>query len=326
MSQDISEHTFSVTSTPRLTLSNIRGSVEIQSGDDDVICVTAVKHLDSGDLERTQIEIAQAEDGSVSVETRYLESGRQIFRRQSPCKVDYSVRVPHACSMKVSGVSVTTSIHGSDGELEITTVSGSLTLNELSGRLMIKTVSGQVNGETLSGSLRVKTVSGDVRLSRSHFSYVDAKTVSGDITLQTSLNDGSYRFKSVSGIVRLIVPPETGCTVQSRSLSGHFKTPLPTTREQHRNRVRYSQVRNGGSTIQHNSISGDLHLLLSNDTAPMEVAVAHTLDDDTVTASAATNNASFLPSRPSHEIRMDVLERISRGELSVEEGLNALQN
>ncbi len=63
MSQDISEHTFSV-STPRLKLSNIRGSLKIQSGDDNVIRVTTVKHLDSGDPERTEIEIAPAEDGN----------------------------------------------------------------------------------------------------------------------------------------------------------------------------------------------------------------------------------------------------------------------
>ena len=107
MSQELIEKTFRVPAPARLSLSNIRGSIEIQPGDDDIVNVTAVKHLGTGNPDRTEIEIRQEEDGSVSVETRFPEAGFKLFGWRQPCKVDYTVRVPHACSVKRSGVSCT---------------------------------------------------------------------------------------------------------------------------------------------------------------------------------------------------------------------------
>ncbi|MBL6981300.1 MAG: hypothetical protein ISR58_08925, partial [Anaerolineales bacterium] len=55
MSEEIIERSFSVDSPARLKLSNIRGTVNISPGDEDAISVTAVKHLNSGNADRTEV-------------------------------------------------------------------------------------------------------------------------------------------------------------------------------------------------------------------------------------------------------------------------------
>ncbi len=91
MSVETIEKTFDCPDSPHLTLSNIRGSVKIQPGDNGAIAVTAAIHNDSGDQENTRIEISQADDGSVKIYTRYDHMGFRFNRKWYPCKVDYEV-------------------------------------------------------------------------------------------------------------------------------------------------------------------------------------------------------------------------------------------
>ncbi|MEW6093409.1 MAG: hypothetical protein AB1531_05520, partial [Chloroflexota bacterium] len=63
MSSEKIEQTFQISGAARLEVSNIRGSTEIRAGEDGVIHVEAVKHADSGDNERTEIQISQEPDG-----------------------------------------------------------------------------------------------------------------------------------------------------------------------------------------------------------------------------------------------------------------------
>jgi len=302
MSQETLEGSFEVAAPARLKLSNISGSVDIQPGDEGVILVTAVKHLDSGDPKRTEIRMEQAEDGSVSVET-YFNTGIWEFSRLSkPCKVDYVVRTPRGCSLRVSCVSSTTAIQGLEGDLKISSVSGSLSLSELSGDLKVNTVSGDVSGEMLSGPLRLETVSGDVHLNAANLPSVDGSTVSGDISIQTPLADGPYRFNSVSGDVQLVVPGDTRCTARLTSLSGNIRTSLPATR-QRRNGARVVEIQGGGAKIHLSSVSGDLRIRLPEGETLVETP----------------------PIEPASTPRSNILESLERGEITVEEALKALR-
>ena len=319
--EELIEKTFRVPAPARLSLSNIRGSIEIQPGDDDIVNVTAVKHLGTGNPDRTEIEIRQVEDGSVSVETRFPEAGFKLFGWRQPCKVDYIVRVPHACSVKMSGVSCTASIRGLQGVFDLGTVSGPLSMADLTGRLRASGVSGSISGVRLSGPIQLENVSGSAELMESQLSVVVGSTVSGRIVLETPLAEGPYRFKTVSGAVRLIVPPETGCIVEGSGVSGRLKTSLPTTHSRRSGGHWCVELHGGGPEIRFSSVSGDLWLVPPDGAAP----VASPLVGGTVAGSQDV--AGVTPSVPSTaEDRLHILDRISRGELSVEDGLAALDN
>lgn len=185
MSQETIEREFAVVAPATLALANIRGSVDVQPGDDGVVTVTAVKHLNTGDPDRTEVDIRQEENGSVIVETRFKDV--PLFSKQCrPCKVDYIVRVPRACDLKVRSVSSRASVQGLEGEFDIKTVSGQMSLSDLSGKVKATSVSGKIIGERLSGSVAFESVSGKVFLTESHMPTVTGSSVSGGPTWSAS--------------------------------------------------------------------------------------------------------------------------------------------
>lgn len=303
MTQETIEQTFEVPTPARLKLGNVRGSVVIQPGDEGLIEITAVKHLRTGDSEQTKIEIKQDDDGGVLVETRYREGGFFLLRRK-PCKVDYLIRVPADSDLDVSGVSNSASIEGVSGELFISTVSGSLELKAFNGSLNVTAVSGDLRGKSLNGSLNLETVSGDIILVDSNIKEMDVSTVSGDLSVQSNLGGGPYSFNSVSGDVQLILPADTMCTVKSKSISGDLKTNLPDKPSQHSKGQMTLTLGDGdGTQVLHNSISGDFLLVIGEDISEQPSETAAEKGD-----------------------HMKMLERIERGEISVEEGLRELQS
>jgi hypothetical protein len=305
MFQDNLDQIFNVTAPAGLVISNIRGSVEIKPGSEAEIHVSAVKYNDSGDASRTEILLSQAADGSVMVETRYHHSGIFLFGDR-PCKVDYVVTVPQRCSVDCSGVSSSSLVHGLQGKFHISTVSGSVQLQDLAGPVHLHTVSGQVLGQSVSGPLDYDTVSGNIRLVDSSLASVKGTSVSASVWLQTSLQSGPYKCDTVSGGLFLLVPPGSACTVESITVSGSLVTDLPVSQDTRRIGHRRTEIDGGGTLVQFNGVSGNISILAGESGQPL--------------SSASQPPAES--AKPDHSVDTNsILDKIERGELTVEEGL-----
>jgi len=302
MTPETLEETFQVTGPARLNLSNIRGSVDLRRGEDQHIHVTAVKQAHSGDVDGTEVEWSQAADGAVTIATHFRDAPWSWLLGSHPCCVDYVVKAPRTCSLKVKGVSSTISVEGFEGEFEFHSVSGEVSLHDLTGPVRIHTVSGAVSAEDLKGALHLETVSGDAELKSGNLPSVEASTVSGKVDLQTPLGQGSYRFRSVSGDVHLRVPPESRCSLELHTLSGEIRTDFPQRSAFRTHGSRVAEVRGGGVQISLNSISGDLRLDC----------------DGELLADVSARGT------PSAGERRAVLERVERGEITIEEALALL--
>jgi hypothetical protein len=299
MAQATLEQTFHVGDPARVTVKNVRGAIHVQAGEAGVVVVTATKHPDTGWAEHTQIEMTQAVDGGVTVETRFPGGFWQFLLLPQPCRVDYRLRVPRACAVTLEGVSSDLAVEGLEGEFRLRAVSGDMRLSGLSGALNLGSVSGDIAGERLRGPLRLSTVSGDVRLRESDFPAIQASTVSGGLALDTLLGAGPYRFKSVSGSVYLTLPAPTGCTVEWHSVSGDLRSRLRAVRRERR----VVDLHGGGTRLHFDSVSGDLRI---DAPRPPE--------------------AEAEPVTTSRPDRLAILDRIARSELSVEDGLAALNS
>jgi len=306
MSEETIQQTFTVPAgtLARLEVSNISGSIEVLPGEEGVIALTAVKHPHTGDLERTEVNISQAEDGSVKAEVKFRE-GWRILTFSKPCQVSFTVRMPPHCSAQASGVSCSVNVHDLEGDFEVSSVSGQVALNELSGPVKLNTVSGDVDGSYIHGNLQFHTVSGNVRLKESELPAVTGHTVSGDVALQTPLAEGPYTVNSVSGDVRLTVPVDTHCTAYVRAISGHAHTAFPQTAYRRSNGSHVAAVQGGGVPVNLHSVSGDLWIGPAEGEKPAPAPAA-------------------APAQPAGPDRKDVLDRIDRGEITVEEGLKLL--
>jgi hypothetical protein len=276
---EIMEKNFTVTSPARLELSNIRGSVEIHPGEDDLIHIQVTKDANSGDAKRTEIELSQAADGTVKAATHFPEGAWSWLFGSFPCRVDYVVQAPRKCSLKINGVSNAALAEGFEGEfsfhsvsgemtlrslsgpVKVNTVSGKVELAELTGELNLTTVSGKVSAKRVQGPLHLNTVSGQVVMDESSLSSVDATTVSGRMEYQTAFGAGPYRFNSVSGDVELSVPSETRCSAELHAVSGKLFTKLPATSIAKRNGNQTAEIQGGGVKVHLHSVSGNLSLV-----------------------------------------------------------------
>jgi DUF4097 and DUF4098 domain-containing protein YvlB len=131
---------------------------------------------------------------------------------------------------------------------------------------------------------------------------IKGKTVSGDMRISTPLADGPYDFKSVSGDVHLIMPPETRCSGELHSLSGNLASSFPSSGYSSNPGSKEVHIQGGGVKISLNSVSGDLSL---------------DCDGTPLTPDAAKPTSS--------EERKAVLESVERGEMTVEQALGKLQ-
>jgi len=321
MSQETIEQSFKVPATARLKLSNICGSVDIRPGEDGVIQVTVTKHTDTGDANRTEIELNQAADGTVIIETHFPDDFWMSLFGSRPCALDYVVKAPRACSMQVNGVSNAViaegfigefefasvsgemMLHSLTGSLKVNTVCGKMALGNLTGSFKVNTVSGDLSGERLSGCFDLNTVSGDVTLAESTLPSVAATTVSGNLRLHTALGEGPYQFNSVSGDLVLVLPGNTRCSATLHTVSGQISSSLPLSSHYRSHGSQVAQVQGGGVGVSIHSVSG--HLFLDN--------------GGTVESTLIPNPVSSLVNH------REILARIERGEMAVEEGLTQLQ-
>jgi len=297
MSHESIEHSFIVTSPAQLKLGNISGSVDIQVGEEGIIHVLAVKHPGSGDAERTTIEFLQAEDGSVSINTRFGENNWSWLWGAQVCDVEYIVKAPRLCSINVNSVSNSLSLSGFEGNFSFKSVSGDMALQNLKGSLNVETVSGDVTSQGLVSQSHLKSVSGDINLQNSSLPKVNVKMVSGDVILQTGLSEGPYKFHSVSGDVHLLVPAASQCDVELHSVSGDFTTNFPINQSSQSSGKQTARVGSGGAQVTLTSVSGDLQVECEGE----------------------------IPKVPEVN-KLEILSKLENGELSVEEALVKLNS
>lgn len=299
MSDELVEHKFKATKKTRLEISNIRGSIVINGTDDNEVCVTARKHNDSGDPEITQLDIRQ--DGDV-VYARVVHD-MPLTWPSKPCRVDFEVLAPKRSPVEVKSVSCAVDIADFTGEIRLKNVSGTVRLSKLSNALFAKSVSGPIHIDGSNIRLDVDTVSAGIHINDSNLTNVTCKTVSGFIQIQANLTQGPFDFKSVSGDSTIIVPPDNGFDVTFKALSGRFTTSLKASQLKKSGRVRLAKLNKGGELLHFKSVSGRL-VIKNNETD--EVI-------DPFNRKLSTSD------------RMNILDQVGRGEISVDDAIEEFQ-
>jgi hypothetical protein len=315
MSTETFEQTFNVEAPAQLKVSNMRGTIDVRPGEEGVITVTAVKHGNNG---RTQVIIEQDDEGQVIAEARYENSITNWFGLNKPNRVDFTIRVPKACSVKVNCVSSSALIDGLEGDIDANAVSGDLELSNLTGNFLFSSVSGKVTAENLSGPIQMNNVSGKFKATGSQIPTLVGKTVSGNLVIETPLIDGPYEFKSVSGNVALVTPEDAACTVHVKSVSGKAKLNLPVTSRSGPRNKQVIEVAGGGPEVHVKSVSGVLKIGPSNgEHATTEV------DFNRPTRKPKKVVEPVEPAAPVKS-QMEILQEIENGDLSVEDAIEQL--
>lgn len=292
-------------------------------GDEGVVVI----EVTSGDVRVGGWDKPEVVVESSKGEARVRQDGPTTTISTKPAgSSDVVARVPSWCKVQVRGVS------------------GDLHVENIAGGMNLLTMSGDVTASAISGKADVRTVSGDISLHSSELSSLSIETVSGDSVIESSLDDeGKYRFRSVSGGVRILLQNGQACTVHSNSVSGSVRCELPHETEKEGWGKRIVRVNGGGVGLKVRSTSGSITLAKSKDTQWSESDSEGEGETSSPTAIHETRPLGAEPAPepfglsdeilqddgagPSvDEERMAVLKSIEEGEISVSDGLARLRS
>jgi len=239
---------------------NLAGTVEIVAWDRSEVQIRG----DAGD-DVEEVEINSTSKG-IQVRIRNTRSNRNVD------DTDLHLRVPASASIEVEGVSADISVSDVHGEsIALETVSGDLEVEasptrielasvsgdiEFEGKVMrssVESVSGDITVDGVAGEINVNTVSGDVSLEAGEVSRGRFESVSGEMTLSLSVEDGGrLGCDSMSGDVNLRLPASQKADFGAQSYSGDINTEFgkavsvskgPGTRLEHREGENGAQIR-----------------------------------------------------------------------------------
>ena len=221
------EQTYALNANGRVSVSNVNGSITIETWDNAQVKLEAVKIADSKDrLSEVEIKIDSKAD-SFSVETDYGDN-RNSWRNNGKLEVQYHLTVPRNAVLN-----------------EIETVNGSISISNAHNLTKASAVNGQVKATNLRGTANLSTVNG---------------TVEADFDqLQTG---SKISLNTVNGTVNLTIPSDANATLRADSVNGNITNDfgLPVRKGQYVGRDLYGKVGSGDVQIRLNSVNGGLSI------------------------------------------------------------------
>lgn len=221
------EQTYALSANGRVSVSNVNGSITIETWDNAQVKFEAIKIADSKErFSDVEIKIDSKAD-SFSVETNYGDN-RNSWRNNGKLEVQYRLTVPRNAVLN-----------------EIETVNGSISISNAHNLTKASAVNGQVKATNLRGTANLSTVNG---------------TVEADFDqLQTG---SKISLNTVNGTVNLIIPSDANATLRADSVNGNITNDfgLPVRKGQYVGRDLYGKVGSGDVQIRLNSVNGGLSI------------------------------------------------------------------
>ena len=329
------EKIFVVEGMPRLQVQNVSGETAIRVGEPGQVRVVARKRVKGGSadrakrlLENVEVRIEQRGD-DIFVEPHLYEQERNwgdLFRGKR-FRVDFEITVPRETAVNAQTVSGDLDLNGTRGPARVESVSGDVHIQDLRGPMRIKSVSGDVQCTNYVGSVEGSSVSGDVDI-RGRVRGCELHTVSGDISidLQPEFGGRESRLKTISGDVEVgLLSSSCVCDYHTASGDLECETPARIVREGRKDRTVI--IGDGRSHLTVKTVSGDLTIRSASSTVAEEPTAAPDSTEsetkaETETAETETDQdpERTAPMAPPATAKVrDLLERLARGEVSVDE-------
>jgi len=161
-----------------ISVSNIKGDIDIRGGDVDKVVITATKRVTADSRE-------EAEEWAKKVDVIYDERDKglfiegkmprgwseslgsllsSLFEKKPSVQVDFEIRCPREVDVHSASVSGDIYMVAIGGDVHIDVVSGDMELEQIGGDLSIDAVSGDIVLEDVAGNLEIDAVSGDAEM------------------------------------------------------------------------------------------------------------------------------------------------------------------
>lgn len=258
--------TIAVRPDTRLEMHLVGGDIVVHTWDRPAVKIEA----DLSDRDRLNVEYGGA----------VLQVGASS-RRGGSHPVDFTLTVPAAMDLNLSGTYSDITVDGTTGRVSLETVQGDVTLHggaqvvtvhSVSGDVQVSGVRGQleahstngtVEAEDVTGSVNAETVNGDIKLQDIRSDDVTATTVNGDIAYRGTIRDnGQYRLSNHNGDVTVAVPAGANASVTVSTFNGDFDSDFPVTLAGGRQGKRFTfTIGSGSATLDLESFQGSIRLV-----------------------------------------------------------------
>jgi DUF4097 and DUF4098 domain-containing protein YvlB len=225
------EQSYPLNSSGRVSVSNVNGSITIETWDKNEVKLVAVKTAnDKERLAEVEIQI-DAKPDYLRIETdygSYDDRRRRNWGNADKLQIEYHLTVPRNAVLN-----------------EIETVNGSVRISNATNLVRASAVNGEVAATNLRGTANLSTVNGTVNAD------FDQLQTGSKITLET-----------VNGNVNLLIPSDANATFRADSLNGVISNDfgLPVRKGQYVGRDLYGKVGTGDVQIRLNSVNGPLSI------------------------------------------------------------------
>ena len=256
--------TFTFDKRGTVSLSVGSGEIIVRSWNRDQIHVRARS-------ERSVIRM-DATPTRVSLDLSRPRGGDTRFEVTVPVGVRISARATNG-DISISGTKGSVEARTQSGDLNVEDVadmvdlgslSGDIVATGLSGNIDISAVSGDLTLSDVTGDVEATSVSGDIDLRNVVARYVRAKSTSGDVTYDGSIDStGRYELGSHSGSVYLVIPQTTGALLTVSTYTGAIESDFPITLKPGEHGIGTSkrftfEIGKGDARISAESFSGDI--------------------------------------------------------------------
>lgn len=319
------ERRFEVTAMPRLRVRNVSGDTRFGTGAQGQVVVHIRKRVHGWSEDRSKrllenVEVRMEQRGDEIVVEPLLhqqERGWLDLFRGGRVAVDITITSPREAQIDATTVSGLLRVEGTRGPLEGRSVSGEIELMDVQGPTHLRTVSGDLRATGFAGQIEANSVSGDLRFERSRLKKPDLQTVSGDVRVEGVLifpadGGGEGRIKTVSGDIELRLS-DSPMEVEFQTLSGDVTVDTSNAQVTKQGRRDWRvTVGGGGARLRVKTVSGDLSIRESDE---VRAATDETAQEETVATPASVADSSDV---------LELLARVARGEVSVDEAASTL--
>lgn len=325
---DTVEKVFTVDGMPRLRVRNVSGETAIRVGEAGQVRVLARKRVRGGSADRAKrllenVELRIEQRGNdIYVEPHLYEQERSwldLFRGKR-FRVDFEITVPRECAVDAQTVSGDLDVQGTRGPARVESVSGDVNIADVQGPMRIKSVSGDVQCSDYVGMLEGSSVSGDVDV-HGRVRGVELLTVSGDISIdmEPAASPRENRLKTISGDVEVGLIGSS-CTCDFHTASGDLECDAPARIIREGRKDRTVVLGDGRGRLHVKTVSGDLTIKEASPSVFAEPAASDETETVAEPEPAVEDVERTEPMAPPVRARVrDVLERVARGELGVDE-------
>jgi hypothetical protein len=338
--QESIHKTFDTPRESHLVVENVQGPIAIAGWDRPQIEISATPHQ-----EWVQVEIGQ-QDNKVVARTKTEQGpGKWMnwFSGSRMPRVEYTVSVPHASDLEIKNVEGPITVRQCQGKIRIHNVDGKVTLEHTKGDIRVETVNGALLASDLQGEAQLKTVNGKLSLEDGALSGLTAQTVNGKIVAAATWDaDAQISLHTVNGDCDLTVPADFRARASAHGINvsvtcGQAKTINRQFGSWHgtigpKDAPPESEPQ---AKIAFHTVNGHLRI---DDSGPptgpaTQFAKKAAEDEPPAPAEPAAEpvqvkvaQAPAPPEAESPQTQLDVLQRVERGEITVEEALKILES